>query len=80
MKFEVVSTREFSEEDLQYAVERAQYYNWENRSDVLYHNCFWDMVNRIDLNSSVITEEWEWCIFEDIVKKEIKRRLELLQR
>ncbi len=80
MKFEVVSTREFSEEDLQYAVERAQHYNWENRSDVLYHNCFWDMVNRIDLNSSVITEEWEWCIFEDIVKKEIKRRLELLQR
>ncbi len=80
MKFEVVSTREFSEEDLQYAVERSLHYDTEKRIDILCHNCYWDMVDRINRNTSVITEEWEWCIFEDVVREEIKRRLELLQR
>ena len=79
MKFEVVSTREFSEEDLQYAVGRAQHYYWEDRIDELCHCCYWDMVERIDINSSAITEEWEWCIFEDTVKEEIKRRLEAVE-
>lgn len=81
MKFEVVSTREFSEEDLQWAVERAAHYDWEDRIDELCRCCYWDMVDRIDMrNPSVITEEWEWCIFAKVVREEIKRRLELSQR
>lgn len=77
MKFEVVSTIEFSEEDLQYAVERADHYYWEDRIDELCHCCYWDMVDRKEEQTQIYKEEWEWCVFEDVVKKEIERRLEL---
>lgn len=80
MKFEVISTIEISEEDLQYAVKRADYYDWEDRIDILCDYCFWDMVKRIEERTEVYKEDWEWCVFAESVIEEIKRRLELLRQ
>ena len=82
MKFEVVSTREFSEEDLQYAVEKAIEYFERMPIDELDEACrmaFWQMIDRIEEqdDSSIIVEEWEWCVFMKVVIEEIQRRLEI---
>ena len=82
MKFEVVCTREFSEEDLQYAVEKAIEYFEKMPVDELDEACrlaFWKMIDRIEdrNNSSTIIEDWEWCVFTKVVKEEIQRRMEI---
>ena len=82
MKFEVVSTREFSEEDLQYAVEKAIEYFERMPIDELDEACrmaFWQMIDKIEEqdDSSIIVEEWEWCVFMKVVIEEIQRRLEI---
>ena len=82
MKFEVVSTREFSEEDLQYAVEKAiEYFERMpvNKLDEACRMAFWQMIYRIEEqdDSSIIVEDWEWCIFMKVVIEEIQRRLEI---
>lgn len=76
MKFKVVNTKEFSEEDLQYAVKKAlKYLDNDERLHTACHYAYWDMIDQ--RNDYELVTDWEWCIFENAVTDEIERRLEI---
>jgi hypothetical protein len=76
MEFKVVSTREFSEEDLQWAVERAlKYLDNGERLHAASRYAYLDMIDQND--DRELVADWVWCVFENAVTNEIEYRVKL---